>query len=214
MLTEKSHFESFIMKPIILASASPRRRELFSMMEIPCTIDPSGIDEKVDPALTPGEIVCSLAKQKAVDVAVNHQQSVIVSADTIVVLEGRILGKPADAAEAAEMLRSLSARSHYVYSGVFVLNQQKKGEPDVHISFFERTKVTFSTLDDLEIERYIKSGRPMDKAGAYGIQDDYGSLFIKKIDGDYYNVVGFPVNKFYQTLKKEHKKLFKSTFRL
>lgn len=202
------------MKPVILASASPRRRELFSMMEIPCIIDPSGIDEIVDPDLSPGKTVCFLARQKGVDVAEKHQKSIIISADTIVVLDGKILGKPSDQEDAAGMLRSLSGRSHSVYSGVFILDQKANGEQDNEISFFERTKVTFSTLDDLEIERYIRTGSPMDKAGAYGIQDDYGSLFIKKIEGDYYNVVGFPVNKFYQTLKKDHKKLFKSTFRL
>lgn len=202
------------MKPIILASASPRRKELFAMMEIPCLVDPSDIEEIIDPDLSPGQTVCSLARQKGRDVAGRHQNSIIISADTIVVLDKQILGKPADSADAAKMLRSLSGRDHWVYSGVSVLIQESKGEPNEEISFFERTKVTFSTLDDLEIERYINTGSPMDKAGAYGIQDDYGSLFIKKIEGDYYNVVGFPVNKFYQTLKNEHKKIFKTTFRL
>lgn len=200
------------MKEIILASASPRRKELFKMMGISCTIDPSDIDEIIDADLSPDENVCSLAHQKATDVAKRRLNTIVIAADTIVVKDGFILGKPKSESEAVSMLRSLSGRHHYVYSGVSVLNVETDGTVDETVTFFEKTKVAFSTLDDTEINQYIATGSPMDKAGAYGIQDDYGSLFIKRIDGDYYNVVGFPVNKFYQTLKTGYPSMFKKVF--
>jgi len=202
------------MTDIILASSSPRRKQLFQMMGISCTIDPSDIEEIIQPDRNPEYNVCSLAEQKAKNVAQRHINSIIIAADTIVVRDGIILGKPDSSADAADMLRSLSGNHHYVYSGIAVLLLNNNGVSEQHVTFFEKTKVTFSTLDESEINQYIATGSPMDKAGAYGIQDDYGSIFIKKIEGDYYNVVGFPVNKFYQTLKSDHPDMFKKVFNL
>lgn len=202
------------MSSIILASASPRRKKLFNMMGVPCTVDPSTIDEVIDEKLNPGENVCSLADQKAADVARRSVDNIVIAADTIVVNDGAIMGKPESPEQARDMLRSMSGRYHWVYSGVSILNVSRGGTINESVTFFEKTKVTFSSLDDTEIDRYIATGSPMDKAGAYGIQDDYGSIFIKKIEGDYYNVVGFPVNKFYQTLKSDYPAMFKEVFNL
>lgn len=202
------------MDEIILASASPRRNELFQMMGISCQIDPSGTEEIIDTEIGPSDNVCRLADQKAEDVALRHQNSVIIAADTIVVKDGTILGKPESSTDAARMLRLLSNQHHFVYSGVAVLLLGENTAIIERITFYEKTKVTFSSLNESEISKYIATGSPMDKAGAYGIQDDYGSLFIKKIEGDYYNVVGFPVNKFYQTLKSEFPVIFKKVFNI
>lgn len=202
------------MNSIVLASASPRRKQLFEMMNISVRIDPSDSEEIVDPEVSAEENVRLLAKQKAHDVAKRHQNSLLVAADTIVVSKNKILGKPSDKAEASGMLRSLSGGHHWVYSGVSVLQIDAGGEIKDELMFSEKTKVTFCTLEDFEIDNYVATGSPMDKAGAYGIQDDYGSLFIKKIEGDYYNVVGFPVNKFYQTMKSSYPYMFKKIFNL
>ena len=202
------------MQPIILASASPRRKKIFDMMGIPVAIQPSYVEEIVPNGKTPGETVCILAGEKADDVAKSVSGGIIISADTIVVHDNTILGKPNDEMEAASMLKKLSSREHFVYSGVCVIYKSSTNFNQKRFTFFERTKVTFSALDDWEIEQYIRTGSPMDKAGAYGIQDDMGSLFVKKIEGDYYNVVGFPINAFYQTLKRDHHKLFRQIFSL
>ena len=202
------------MGDIILASASPRRKELFQMMGVSCRIDPSDTEEIIDPKISPSDNVSRLAEQKASDVAQRHKNSLIIAADTIVVKDGAILGKPESSADAARMLRLLSNQHHFVYSGVAVFSPGENGEIKQRITFYEKTKVTFSSLNESEISKYIATGSPMDKAGAYGIQDDYGSLFIKKIEGDYYNVVGFPVNKFYQTLKRELPVIFKKVFNI
>jgi len=183
-------------------------------MNIPITVQPSYVEESAPGGMKPGETVKLLAEQKGTGVASSFSDAIVISADTVVVLEHTILGKPADRQEAAAMLKKLSGREHSVYSGVCVINKNEAAETNVCISFFESTKVTFSPLDEWEIEQYINTGSPMDKAGAYGIQDDTGSLFVKKIEGDYYNVVGFPVNTFYQTLKRDHHKLFRQIFSL
>jgi septum formation protein len=197
---------------IILASASPRRAELFRQMNLNFEIDASDLTETVDPGLTPSEVVKSLAALKGEDVAKRHSDALLVAADTIVTIDNRILGKPADAAEAAGMLRSLSGKTHEVFSGVWVGQIGKSGHIEFSFVFSERTKVTFSPLTDQEIDYYVDSGSSMDKAGAYGIQDDFGALFIKGITGDYYNVVGFPMNAFYQhvqtLLPAVHKEIF------
>jgi septum formation protein len=202
------------MQPIILASASPRRKNIFEMMNIPVIVQPSSIEEIAPNGKTPGETVCILAGEKADDVAGSTADGIIISADTIVVLGETILGKPDNHTEAASMLKKLSGREHSVYSGVCVIYKNSAERNQKRFTFFERTKVTFSPLEEWEIEQYIKTGSPLDKAGAYGIQDDMGSLFVKKIEGDYYNVVGFPINAFYQTLKRDHHKLFRQIFSL
>lgn len=200
---------------VILASASPRRAKLLTQVGIRFNVDPSSLEETFPESATPSEVVRLLSRQKAEDVANRNPNQFLIAADTIVCKDNEILGKPANAKQAQEYLQSLSGQTHEVLSGVFAGLTNSTGTFNSSICFFERTKVTFSTLSKLEIEQYIEYGQPFDKAGSYGIQDDLGSLFIEKIDGDYYNVVGFPLHRFYDTLKKEmpeiHKKLFFQT---
>lgn len=186
---------------IVLASASPRRADLFRQMNLKFTVDPSGADEDGYDGLPPDSLVKRLAAVKGEDVAARHKNALVVAADTIVVLDNEILGKPADEQEASKMLNRLSGCSHDVYSGVWAATVDGRGAIEISFSFSERTKVTFSPLSQGEIDYYVSGGSPLDKAGSYGIQDDYGALFVEKIIGDYYNVVGFPMNAFYQNLK-------------
>ena len=171
---------------------------LLSQINLQFEVIPSHIDEVVDPALTPTELAAGLAMQKAEAVAATIESGLIIGSDTIVVLDGEVLGKPADRDDAVAMLGRLSGQTHTVVSGVAII---LKGSEARSTSFFVETKVTFGNLSLPEIEDYVDTGSPMDKAGSYGIQDDWGSVFVKQIDGDYYNVVGFPLFTFYQTLK-------------
>ncbi len=197
---------------VVLASSSPRRALLFKQIGLSFTIDPSNVDETVSERLPPNEIVQVLALRKGMDVSSRHEHSLIIAADTVVCLDNKILGKPSSKKEAGEMLLSLSNVTHEVFSGVFVGLTSDHGKSSQSFTFSERTNVTFSALSELEVDHYIETGSPFDKAGAYGIQDDLGSLFVKKIEGDYYNVVGFPINAFYQHLKVKlpeiHQQLF------
>lgn len=182
---------------LILASASPRRRELLSRMGLKFTVMAAEADETLLPDLSPQEQVVRLSKIKAQAVrdALPHRPSqVIISADTVVVLDGSILGKPRDEAQAAEMLSALSGREHLVLTGVTVLTGTGTQQ------LCEETRVFFRSLDVAEISAYIKSGEPMDKAGAYGIQG-YGALFVEKLIGDYYNVMGLPLCALGQLLR-------------
>ncbi len=173
---------------IILASGSPRRKELLEMLKVEnLEIIPAKGEEKAHPELTPAELVKELSRCKAAEIAPTEEpDTVTIGADTIVVLDGRVLGKPASEAEAAAMLRSLSGRSHTVYTGVTVI----RGE--TVISHAERTEVRFRALSEREIAAYIATGEPMDKAGAYGAQG-YASLFVEALDGDFFNVMGLPL---------------------
>lgn len=184
---------------LILASQSPRRKEILSLLDIPFKIMVSDADETVDESLPAYFIAESLSLKKAAAVAKNiDTEAIVIGADTIVVSEGKILGKPKDTQDAAAMLSALSGRTHSVISGVTVLDTKSaKSE-----SFYVETKVTFCALTDEEIADYIASGEPMDKAGAYGIQGR-GGKFVEKIEGDYFNVVGLPLSKLYRVLKKE-----------
>lgn len=184
---------------IILASASPRRKEILSLLDIPFKIMVSDADESVDISLPPYFIAETLSLKKAVSVAKNVQNhALIIGADTIVYNDGKILGKPKDDIDAFNILKSLSGKWHSVISGVTVLdNNSAKSE-----SFYVETKVKFASISDEEINEYIKTKEPNDKAGAYGIQGR-GARFIEKIDGDYFNVVGLPLQKLYSVLKKE-----------
>jgi septum formation protein len=197
---------------VILASASPRRAQLLKQLNIDFIVDPSDAKEEFVTEESPGKLVRTLARMKGKDVAKRHPESFLIAADTIVWFQNRILGKPAGPYDAKKMLRSLSNRTHEVYSGVYSAITGPDATIMDDFTFYQRTNVTFSALNDQEIEFYISSGSPFDKAGAYGIQDDIGSLFVKKIEGDYYNVVGFPINKFYQQMKLNmpllHQKLF------
>jgi septum formation protein len=180
---------------LILASASPRRKELLELLQIPFEVIVSDIEEIVDDQLHPAEMVQSLAEQKAASVAKTNQSSFVIGSDTLVVFEGKMLGKPTDAAEAIQMLQMLSGKTHEVYTGVSIIQGEQVR------SFHEKTSVTFFPLSDWEIEDYVSSGEPMDKAGAYGIQG-YGSLLVHSIHGDYYSVVGLPVARTNRELLK------------
>lgn len=180
---------------IILASASPRRRELLAQAGFEFEVITSDVDEIIDPALTPEKLVMSLAEQKAQAVAAEHPQSVVIGADTVVVLDSKVLGKPKDEEDAKNMLSSLSGRIHEVYTGVCIAFSGKKH------SFFECTRVKFCELDDKQIADYVSTKEPMDKAGAYGIQGK-GCVLVEGIEGDYFNVVGFPVSRFCREYKK------------
>ncbi len=172
---------------LILASASPRRRELMALAGLEFRVCVSDCDESVPDCLSPGEAAVDTARRKAFAVADRFPEDTVIGADTIVVIDGAILGKPKDGRDAASMLRRLSGRTHSVYTGVCVVSG---GEAH---SFCEKTDVTFYRLTEDEINGYIATGEPADKAGAYGIQGK-GSLLVKSISGDYFNVVGLPIS--------------------
>jgi nucleoside triphosphate pyrophosphatase len=175
-----------IRPPVILASASPRRRELLSLIGIAHDVLPSNIDETYLPGEVPSTHAERLAREKTA--AVDRPDAVVIGSDTIVVVDGDVLGKPRDEAHAAEMLRRLSGRSHIVMTGVAV---RWRGRIE---SGVEEVGVTFRTLRDEIIERYIATGEPMDKAGAYGIQG-YGATIVSRVDGDYFAVMGLALGK-------------------
>ena len=180
---------------IILASKSPRRRALLEQMGVrDFRIVTPDIDEHMDRGLPPAELVRQISLEKAQAVAAQADpNAVIIAADTVVALDGVVLGKPADKEEAFRMLSLLSGNRHQVYTGLTVLRGEQV------FSQWEETAVTFRSLTAEEIEAYIATGEPMDKAGAYGIQG-YGALFIEGISGDYYNVMGLPVCRLGQIL--------------
>lgn len=180
---------------VILASASPRRRELLKFITEDFTVRVSDAEEVTDPGLSAEETVKSLAVIKGEAVAKSFPHDTVISADTIVVLDGRILGKPKNEEDAFNMLSSLSGRTHEVFTGVCVLHGNKK------LVFAERTEVSFYALSDDEIRAYIRTGEPADKAGAYGIQGK-GCTLVKAINGDYNNVVGLPVAELNRLLKE------------
>lgn len=184
-------------KKLILASASPRRENLLKMIGFDFEVVDSQVDEQSEVYTIPEVHVLELAQKKALKVAEKIKSGLIIGADTIVVLNNQILGKPKDAKQAKEILRQLSDRTHTVYTG-FAIVEKPSGEM---VSEFEKTLVSFRKLADEEIVRYIQSGSPLDKAGGYGIQDQ-GALFVEKIDGCFYNVMGLPVTKLYQALGK------------
>ena len=170
---------------IVLASASPRRRQLLEQVGLRFTVRPADIDETMNPAADPAEEVGRLSARKAAAVTA-EPDTLVIAADTIVCMENRILGKPANEAQALKMLRSLSGRTHEVLTGVTVAGG---GRTLTHV---ERTRVRFRPCRDEELRAYIATGEPMDKAGAYGIQG-LAALFVEAIEGDYYNVVGLPL---------------------
>lgn len=179
---------------LILASASPRRQELISMISKEVHIEPADVDESFS-ADTPVESVPEmLAVRKAAAIADRHPEDTVIGCDTSVIVDGEILGKPTDCENAKRMLKLLSGTTHQVITGCAIFKNGRS------LSFSETTDVTFYTLSDAEIDAYVSTGEPMDKAGAYGIQE-YGSLLVKKINGDYFNVVGLPVGKLNKVLK-------------
>ena len=182
---------------IILASQSPRRRELLERMGLTeFEIRPAQGEETADPALAPAQLVEELSRQKAQEIAATAEaEDIIIAADTVVAVDDRVLGKPRSRDEAVEMLTTLSGRDHAVYTGVTVCRG------DVVCTEHECTRVTFRPLTGAEIEAYVDTKEPMDKAGSYGIQG-LGSLLVKGIEGDYYNVMGLPVCRLGQMLRQ------------
>ncbi len=182
------------MAKVILASQSPRRKELLGRVFESFEIIPSGVEETAD-ASSPSEYVMSLARAKAQDVAFSvDSDTLVIGSDTVVVLDGRILEKPTDEEDAFRMLSAMSGRMHEVYTGLALCKDGKT------VTDFEVTKVWFRSLGADAIRRYIASGEPMDKAGAYGIQQK-GALLVKGIEGDYFNVVGLPLCKLCELLE-------------
>ncbi len=179
---------------VILASQSPRRRELMGLFRIPFTVEVSDVDETMDPAKAPFDEVARISRLKAEAISCTPQD-VVIAADTIVVCDGKILGKPVDEADAFRMLRLLSGRSHQVMTGLTVLRGNRC------ISCTEVTDIRFRPLTDGEILAYIATKEPMDKAGSYGIQGG-AALFAERLEGDYFNVVGLPVCRLGKILRE------------
>lgn len=182
---------------LVLASQSPRRRRLLEKLGVTFSVVPSSVDEHIPADADPAKLVQSLSLQKARDVASSHPSALTLAGDTVVVYNHQILGQPVDADEAADMLGRLSGRSHTVCSGIALVHPDSERE----YTTFEATEVTMSSLRPEEIGAYVESGLPMDKAGAYGIQDAYGALFVTGIQGDYYNVMGLPLHRLYVSLR-------------
>ena len=198
-------------KKIILASGSPRRRELLSQIGLSFTVRVSEADEHTEET-KPEKLVCILSERKALAVwdeltEEEKKESILIGADTVVAVDDRILGKPADETEAFQMIKLLQGRSHQVYTGVTILRQGdmqplKEGTSTCSIQkkqFFERTDVLVYPMSEEEITAYVKTGEPLDKAGAYGIQGSFAA-YIQSINGDYSNVVGLPVGRLYHEL--------------
>lgn len=179
---------------LILASASPRRKELLSLFGLPFTVRAADIDETMDPALLPFDEVGRVSRAKAM-ATMREADDVVIAADTIVVCQGKVLGKPRNEAEAVEMLTLLSGRDHQVMTGCTVLRGEKSE------TFTEVTDLHFRPLSKKEIEHYVATGEPMDKAGSYGIQGG-AALFCQRLEGDYYNVMGLPVCALGERLKR------------
>ena len=173
---------------VILASASPRRRELLTLIGIAHTVTPADVDESMHPDEAPAVYAERLARAKASAIPVPDASAITIGSDTIVVIDDRVLGKPRDRRDAAAMLRTLSGRTHTVYTAVAV----RRG--DQLVSGVEHVAVSFRALADAQIESYIDTGEPMDKAGAYGIQG-YGATIVERIDGDYFAVMGMPLGR-------------------
>lgn len=199
------------MSQIILASQSPRRKELLEQIGLEFEICPAKGEEIITKSI-PEEVVMELSKQKAEEVAAmvasfgeNHKEIttpsdiLIIGADTVVAYGGKILGKPVDEADAKRMLTMLSGNTHSVFTGVTLVLIDKTGRAG-ELVFYEKTDVKMHDMTEAEIDRYIETGEPMDKAGSYGIQGKC-AIYIEKIDGDYNNVVGLPITRIYQELK-------------
>lgn len=186
------------MQTIILASQSPRRKQLLEWAEIPFSVEVSDADESFPSGVSVNDIPVFIAGKKAASVKnkLNNPSQIILAADTLVVLNETIIGKPANRKHAVEILQSLSGKKHYVITGVVILKNETE------IKFSDITEVTFHSLTIEQIEFYVDKYKPFDKAGAYAIQEWIGVVGIKSISGDFYNVMGLPVSKVVQQLKK------------
>jgi nucleoside triphosphate pyrophosphatase len=178
------------MDTIVLASASPRRRQILEDYNIKHRVVKSNISEKIDANKEPREIAMSLAFQKAHSIALDYKDSIVIGADTIVEYKGMILGKPKDEDEAIKMLKILNGKEHNVITGISLIHLNN----NIKVIEYEETKVKFRNLEEVFIKKYVNTKEPLDKAGAYGIQG-YGALLVEKIEGCYLNVVGLPLSK-------------------
>ncbi|MDH7568770.1 MAG: Maf family protein [Armatimonadota bacterium] len=185
---------------VVLASASPRRRELLAMMGIPFEVVPGSVVEEEHAYTHPVELARGLAEEKARQVATRVEEGIVVGADTIVVVDGRVLGKPTNNEEAKAMLRLLSGRTHQVVTGVAVLDRQRARTVAAEVEHAS-TDVTFLPWSDEDINAYVATGEPRDKAGAYAIQG-YAAVLIEGIRGCYFNVVGLPVSLLARMLRR------------
>mgnify|MGYP001491180455 CR=1 FL=1 len=184
-------------RQLILASSSPRRSELLKQLGLDFRILPCEVNETLPPGLRPDELVETLAARKAWAAAVLLNEGIVIGADTVVALNGQVLGKPADTSDAAEMLRLLQGTNHEVYTGVALVDA---GRREILIDH-EQTRVYFKPLEEVEILRYVSTGEPMDKAGAYAVQG-LAAMFIGRLEGCYTNVVGLPLAKLSEMLKQ------------
>lgn len=181
------------MKPLVLASSSPRRLELLSLLRIPFTISPALCEEIPQPSLSPSGQVEQLAQQKAQDVLARYPQALVLGADTLVALDQQVFGKPQNEDQAFAMLNALQGKTHSVWTGISLLSATESR------CFSQETKVTFCPLSSAQIRGYIAQGESLDKAGGYGIQG-MGGAFVQGIAGDYFNVVGLPLSAVAQAL--------------
>jgi len=184
--------------PIFLASKSPRRKKLLKQIGLNFSTLSINVDEEIEDGEHPVRTVKRLAEVKMIAAEKKKKKGILITADTIVVFNNKIIGKPKNLIEARKILKELSGNTHKVFTGIMIKNTMT----GKFIIDYEMTKVTFNKLSDAMIDDYFKRGNPLDKAGAYGIQDDFGALFIKSINGCYYNVVGLPLSKFYFSLQQ------------
>ncbi len=182
---------------IILASNSPRRKEIMEMLPWDFFVEVEEVDETMDSSLSLDENLMMLAYIKAEQIADRYPDKIVIGGDTIVHVDGQVLGKPTDEEDAANMLKLISSHLHVVCTGVCILCR----ENNIDIRFVEKTDVTMTPMSEAEIARYIRDGEPFGKAGSYAIQGK-GGVYVEKIDGCYYNVVGLPLNRLYKELKK------------
>lgn len=178
----------------ILASQSPRRQQLLQYLQIDFTVISSDVDEIIEEGIPFEQVVMDLAELKAKHIAKDHPDCTVLGFDTLVILNHQALGKPKDRSEAFQMLRMLSGNTHTVLTGCAVVTSTDS------ITFYDQAEVTFSTMTDTEINEYLDTDEPFDKAGAYGIQG-YGARYVQMIKGDFYTVMGLPIHKLYQTLR-------------
>lgn len=182
---------------IILASKSPRRKKILNLIGLNFIIQPSSVDEHANLNLSPKDFAKYWSKKKAKQISISNENKLVIGADTIVNFNGKILGKPKDKEQSYNMLKNLSGQTHEVITGVTIINKKK----DVCRTFSETTKVYVKNIPNNDIIYYIENYSTLDKAGSYGIQDWF-SIWIKKIDGCFYNVMGFPLSKFYKNYKE------------
>ena len=180
----------------ILASASPRRKDILSQVDLDFIIEPSNINEDFSIELLPKAFCEHWAREKANDIAKSHSDKLIIGADTIVIIDDNILGKPKSYKESFTMLKSLSGKTHQVLTGVSLIHL----DLGIDFTFNESTDVSFCHLTDEEINKYINKCKPYDKAGSYGIQNGF-SVYVEKINGCFYNVMGFPISRFHKIYK-------------